>query len=517
MMSGKEGDGEHLTISIKDDKMGYDNPAMEQPSQVKNRKISNATSHEKVAVELANNINGYNNKNTHPDNSLTSVSTNSLKLHKKPEKEYDPYDHREVKHPTTYWETLVHMLKASLGTGILAMPDAFHNAGYVVATVGTIVIGFLCTYTIHILISTEYELCRRKKLPSMNYPATAQAAVEEGPPAIRKIAPYVPVICNIFLLMYQIGSCCIYVVFISSNIKDVVDHYHGMHYGEPSFDIRYYMLIFLLPLILINWVRNLKYLAPLSTLANIVTLISFAIIFYYMFSEVPDIHDRVAVAPFKSMPLFFGTVLFAMEAIGVVMPLENEMKEPVKFGSAFGVLNCAMLPITLLYTFVGFFGYLKYGSDVKGSITLSLPPGDVLAQSARVMLAFAIFVTHAVSCYVAFDITWRQYVGPKVVKGKIFWEYIVRTGLVFITIILAIAIPDLELFISLIGALCLSTMGLSFPALLQLFTFWNEYEGVQFVLFFLKNLTIILIALLGFLVGTATSVQAIIVKFFAPL
>lgn len=26
----------------------------------------------------------------------------------------------------------------------------------------------------------------------MNYPATAQAAVEEGPPAIRKIAPYVP-------------------------------------------------------------------------------------------------------------------------------------------------------------------------------------------------------------------------------------------------------------------------------------------------------------------------------------
>lgn len=94
-----------------------------------------------------------------------------------------------------------------------------------------------------------------------------------------------------------------------------------MHYGEPSFDIRYYMLIFLLPLILINWVRNLKYLAPLSTLANIVTLISFAIIFYYMFSEVPDIHDRVAVAPFKSMPLFFGTVLFAMEAIGVVSTL----------------------------------------------------------------------------------------------------------------------------------------------------------------------------------------------------
>lgn len=58
------------------------------------------------------------------------------------------------------------------------------------------------------------------------------------------------------------------------------------------------------------------------------------------------------------------------------MPLENEMKNPRKFGSAFGVLNCAMLPITLLYTFVGFFGYLKYGDKTEGSITLALPKGE---------------------------------------------------------------------------------------------------------------------------------------------
>lgn len=52
-------------------------------------------------------------------------------------------------------ETLLHMLKASLGTGILAMPNAFHNAGYVVGIVGTLVIGFLCTYCIHILVSRQ--------------------------------------------------------------------------------------------------------------------------------------------------------------------------------------------------------------------------------------------------------------------------------------------------------------------------------------------------------------------------
>lgn len=81
----------------------------------------------------------------------------------KSESEYNPYDNREVKHPTTNAETLLHLLKGSLGTGILAMPMAFLNSGYVLGAVGTIVIGVLCLYCIHLLIDAEYELCKRKK------------------------------------------------------------------------------------------------------------------------------------------------------------------------------------------------------------------------------------------------------------------------------------------------------------------------------------------------------------------
>lgn len=49
------------------------------------------------------------------------------------------------------------------------------------------------------------------------------------------------------------------------------------------------------------------------------------------------------------------------------------MESPERFGTTFGVLNCALVPITLLYTVVGFFGYLKYGDATQGSITLNLP------------------------------------------------------------------------------------------------------------------------------------------------
>lgn len=87
-------------------------------------------------------------------------------------------------------ETLLHLLKGSLGTGILAMPHAFNDSGYILGVVCTIIIGFLCTYCVHLLIKSEYELCRRRKEPSMSYPGTAEAAFEEGPNILRKFSPY---------------------------------------------------------------------------------------------------------------------------------------------------------------------------------------------------------------------------------------------------------------------------------------------------------------------------------------
>lgn len=68
------------------------------------------------------------------------------------------------------------------------MPMAFANAGYVVGFIGTIIIGLLCTYCIKLLVSAEYELCKRKRVPSLTYPATAEAAFNEGPAIFKGFA-----------------------------------------------------------------------------------------------------------------------------------------------------------------------------------------------------------------------------------------------------------------------------------------------------------------------------------------
>ncbi|EAA14396.4 AGAP009895-PA, partial [Anopheles gambiae str. PEST] len=138
---------------------------------------------------------------------------------------YDPHLHRNRPHPTTNFETLVHLLKGSLGTGILAMPQAFYNAGYISGVVNTILIGILCTYCLHVLVQAQYALCKRHRVPILTYPISMKIALEEGPECLRRFAPYAVVIVDGFMIVYQLGICCVYIVFVATNIKQLVDYY----------------------------------------------------------------------------------------------------------------------------------------------------------------------------------------------------------------------------------------------------------------------------------------------------
>lgn len=83
------------------------------------------------------------------------------------------------------------------------------------------------------------------------------------------------------------------------------------------------------------------------------------------------------------------------------------MGEPEAFGGSIGVLNVSMIVVASLYTGMGFFGYLKYGDGVKGSITLNLH-ASALNECIRAMFAMAIFLSYSLQMYVPVGLIWPR-------------------------------------------------------------------------------------------------------------
>lgn len=249
---------------------------------------------------------------------------------------------------------------------------AFASAGLGFGLFCTFAVGIICTYCVHILVKSAHELCKRTRVPSLGFAEVAEAAFLAGPTYLHKWSRFSKAMINLFLVIDLLGCCCVYIVFVAKNLKQVSDVY-----THTDYDIRFYMAALLPLLILINLLRNLKYLAPFSMMANILVAAGLGITFYYIFSDLPSMGERPNFVEITKLPIFFGTAIFALEGIGVVMPLENNMKTPTHFIGCPGVLNFGMFFVVLLYACVGFFGYLKYGDLTEASITLNLPQDEM--------------------------------------------------------------------------------------------------------------------------------------------
>jgi len=401
-------------------------------------------------------------------------------------------------------DTIIHMLKGNLGTGILAMPDAIKNSGLLVGNLGLIVMASICIHSMHMLVNTSQELCRRTGLPFLTYSDVAETSfATSSSPRLRSLAPTARTVIDVFLCITQLGFCCVYFVFVSKNLEQIFDHY----YGEINYHI--YMLIILLPMLLLASIRNLKYLSPVSMLANILQFTGLGIIFYYLFQDLPYSWERKAFASWGQLPLYFGTAIYAFEGIGVVLPLENQMKTPQEMKGWNGVLNTSMVIVSCLYIAVGFFGYLKYGDTVAGSITLNLPVNEFLATLVKIMMSLAVFFTYALQFYVPVDLL-NPFIQRRCApEHHLRAEYCLRYTLVLLTFGLAAAIPKLDLFISLVGAMASSTLALMAPAVIDIVT---QGEKCSWSRVF-KNVLIFILGFFGFLLGSYVSIRNII-KYF---
>lgn len=404
--------------------------------------------------------------------------------------------------------SLMHLLKGNIGTGILAMPSAVKNAGLWVGSVGVLAIGGIAVHCMHMLLKCSHILRKRTNASSLDYASILELALETGPEKLRRWSKVGRMIVNIFLVMTQMGFCCVYLVFIAKNVKQVIDNFHPD--SLPEF---VYIVLTTVLIIPYTFVKDLKKLAPFSTFANVLNFVGLAIIFQDLFQELPDVSERPAYKPICDLPLYFGTAIYAFEGIGLIMPIENRMKHPEDFGGHSGVLNLGMVIVTCLYTATGFYGYLKFGDDAFGSVTLNLPPKDWLYISVNLIFSLSLFITYGLQFYVVIHITW-PFINDRLAtrSWRDYAEYIYRTLLVLVTFGIASAVPQLDLLISFVGAFASCALALMLPPIIDLLTLSVEDGGLKWWIV-IKNVLIITFGLLGFLTGSYASLRAIVEKF----
>lgn len=161
---------------------------------------------------------------------------------------------KEKSHQTNYCETLAHLFKGNIGPACFAMAEAIKNSGIVFGSILTVSLSVICVYQQHVLIRCS-ELMEEEF--ELNYtPGYAETlglslmANEKW----RSKAKTMKRICNVFLILTQLGFCSVYFLFVGDNVKNVLDFY-GL-----ELDLRVLMMFSLVPIILTSLITNLRYL-----------------------------------------------------------------------------------------------------------------------------------------------------------------------------------------------------------------------------------------------------------------
>ncbi|XP_060053960.1 proton-coupled amino acid transporter 2 isoform X2 [Erinaceus europaeus] len=332
----------------------------------------------------------------------------------------------------TGFQALVHLVKGNVGTGLLGLPLAMKNSGLLMGSLSLLVMGYIALHCMHILVRCAQRFCKRLNKPFLDYGETVMHGMEAGPSAwLKKHALWGRHLVVFFLIVTQLGFCCVYIVFLADNLKQ----------------------------------------------------------------DIPDPSQLPLVSSWKTYPLFFGTAVFSYESIGVVLPLENKMKDTRHFPV---ILSLGMTIVILLYILVATLGYLRFGDEIMASITLNLP-NCWLYQSVKILYVLGILCSYTLQFYIPAEtiVPWAVSKVPQ--RWALLTDLGTRLVMVCLTGVLAILIPRLDLVLALVGSVSSSALAFIIPPLLEITTFYSDGLNPFIIV---KDVLISILGFLGFVVGT---------------
>ncbi|KAK0094557.1 hypothetical protein PV326_010602 [Microctonus aethiopoides] len=415
--------------------------------------------------------------------------------------EYDSFAARNSTQKNSDFTVFMHLLKASIGSGILFLPHAFSRAGYVSALMCSIVIGLISCHTAILTVQCSQILCKRIQKPSMDLAEIASTSFKFGPEKIRKYAVSLNVVTNILVCFIQYETAIIYSLYVASSTQQLLEYFFNL-----QLNIRIYVIIFLPIYCLLALIPNFKYLVPFSILGALLLGLGFSITLYYLFIDFPSPGRLDMYTDMLSIPIYGSIFLFAVHNMTMIMPLENSMKNPQNMPR---ILATSMIFNMFIYMSFGFFGYNKYPNTCD-TIIKNLPINQIIAQIVKIVVTLSIICSYGLHYYVPVNILWPM-ISRKITRRHYLYEVIFRLGGVITTTIIAAAIPQMTPLLGLLTAICMTTMMLLLPATIELMTKWYDKDSLPLFYYrWTKDILIIIVWLIMLVFGVSENLKDII-------
>ncbi|XP_052175348.1 amino acid transporter AVT1E-like [Diospyros lotus] len=384
----------------------------------------------------------------------------------------------------SYAQSLLNAVNVLCGIGLLSTPYAFREGGWWSLAI-LFVFAIITCYTGLLL-----KRCLESSPHLQTFPDIGQAAF--GVPG--------RVCLSIILYVELYSSCVEYLIMMGDNLSALFPNTHMAFAGTYLDSSQICKIISFLVILPTVWLRNLTLLSYISV-GGVVTalLVSFCLLWVGVVDKV-GFHPSGTALDLAKLPVTVGIFGFCYGSHSVFPNIYSSMEEPSKFPS---VLLISFVTSGLLYAGVGVCGFLMFGNSTKSQFTLNMPPEFVATKIAAWTTVVAPLTKYALTITpVAFSL-------EELLPSARFRSYsvsmLIRTILVFSTLIVALSFPYFGSVMAFIGSLLVMLVALVFPCACYLSICRDRVTKLQISACILT----IMVGLISAIVGTYSSITNI--------
>lgn len=352
---------------------------------------------------------------------------------------------------------------------MLGLPNAWQQSGVIGALVSMLILSLISLHCLNLLVEAKETLISRGERV-FTFGDVCQKAWG-------KFGRIGGILVDIILCFCQLGVCTSYIAFLGQNTQALLA-------PVTSLPWHVFAAIWIVIMMALSWIRTLKSLAPLATIATGCLaggLVAITIAALMSLSDNLKAHTFVKpkLIDWSHLPNMISIAIFAFEGIGFVIPAQTAIKDPKRYPF---VLTFCLVVVGTLYAAFGTIAYVGFGPGTQPQIIDSLltwsngsKAWSVVAKIITVGLIAAIAFTYPIQIFVATDLIEEKLFPPKDTNVAIYWiRNNFRAALVLMTGLIALTVSQFDLIMGLIGSIGAAPLQFIFPPTIWLAVHWKQ-------------------------------------------